>query len=151
MKSFVCLCFIILMIGLCYLSFQPGEVSYRISDRVAEWLGIEAANGSTHASFRVLIFGLDLRKLIHLTAYGSLAICLFFILDEKTAVWKRIAIAILFPFLLACLDEYHQTFMPQRAGLLHDVLVDLTGILLGVVIALLIRLLILLLRKNKAK
>ena len=148
MKKILFVFLLLLTLVLCYLSFQPGEVSYRVSDRVAEWLGIEPENGSDHASFRVLAFGLDLRKIIHLTAYGTLAICLFFVLSDKTAAWKRAAIAIFFPFLLACLDEYHQTLMPQRAGLMHDVLVDLTGICLGVGIALLIRGVILLLRKK---
>ncbi|MBR1455661.1 MAG: VanZ family protein [Oscillospiraceae bacterium] len=40
--------------------------------------------------------------------------------------------ALLFCFLYACSDEWHQTFVPGRAGLFSDVLIDSAGYLAGI-------------------
>ncbi|HKD02812.1 MAG TPA: VanZ family protein, partial [Terriglobales bacterium] len=36
-------------------------------------------------------------------------------------------IAFFMTALVACLDEWHQTFLPSRTGTLHDVLLDSTA------------------------
>ena len=40
--------------------------------------------------------------------------------------------------LVACLDEWHQTFLPSRTGTLHDVLLDSTAALVAQIILFLI-------------
>ena len=40
--------------------------------------------------------------------------------------------------LVACLDEWHQTFLPSRTGNLHDVLLDSTAALIAQVVLFLI-------------
>ncbi len=40
--------------------------------------------------------------------------------------------------LYACFDEFYQTFIPGRTGLLQDVLIDSIGIVLGLVLSILI-------------
>ena len=42
-----------------------------------------------------------------------------------------------FCFLYACSDEYHQTFVPGRAGAMIDVAVDMAGVLFGLALVLL--------------
>lgn len=43
--------------------------------------------------------------------------------------YKWIALSMLVTFLYACTDEFHQTFIPGRAGRFTDVLIDCTGAL----------------------
>jgi VanZ family protein len=40
------------------------------------------------------------------------------------------SLAVASTFLVACLDEWHQKFVPGRVSSFHDVLVDTTGALL---------------------
>jgi VanZ family protein len=40
--------------------------------------------------------------------------------------------------LVACLDEWHQTYLPKRTGSLHDVLLDSTAALVAQVVLYLI-------------
>jgi len=40
--------------------------------------------------------------------------------------------------LVACLDEWHQSFLPSRTGNLHDVLLDSTAALIAQVVLFLI-------------
>ena len=49
---------------------------------------------------------------------------------------RAVCCALVFCFLYACTDEYHQTFVPGRAGALKDVFVDLAGAAFGLVLVL---------------
>jgi VanZ family protein len=50
--------------------------------------------------------------------------------------WARIAFVM--TALVACLDEWHQSYLPKRTGNLHDVLLDSTAALLAQVVIFLI-------------
>ena len=72
------------------------------------------------------------RKLAHLTE--------FFILGVLTINYIRFynikhkyLISIGLGFLYACSDEFHQMFVPGRAGQVADVLIDTLGVVLGCV------------------
>jgi hypothetical protein len=79
----------------------------------------------------------ELRKFGHFTGYG--VICLIFYtcwtrtllphVEETFArLRRRRALgAIVSTFLLASLDEFHQTFIPSRTGSFHDVVTDTVG------------------------
>ena len=60
------------------------------------------------------------RKLAHATEYAILALLWFGALGSKL---QAVEIA----FLYACTDEFHQLFVPGRAGLFTDVLIDTSG------------------------
>ena len=71
-----------------------------------------------------------IRKLAHLTE--------FFILGVLTinyirfySIKHKYLISIGFCFLYACSDEFHQMFVPGRAGQITDVLIDVFGVILG--------------------
>ena len=81
-----------------------------------------------------------LRKLGHLCGYGFLSL-LFFRAWVQTlqGVWKtamrriyleaaRLAVAC--TFVIACLDELHQRYLPGRTSSFHDVLIDTSGAML---------------------
>jgi len=82
---------------------------------------------------------LVVRKTGQVVGYGILSVLMF------RAVWMTFRInagvvlrelmthflAIAGTFLVASLDEFHQTFLPNRTGLFSDVLIDTGGALVG--------------------
>lgn len=75
-----------------------------------------------------------LRKVMHLTEYAIL--CLLFInaLYQSGVKGKKLfIISILFCFVYACTDEYHQLFR-ARTGEFKDVLIDTVGASIGMLI-----------------
>lgn len=67
------------------------------------------------------------RKLAHATEYAILALLWFGALGSKL---KSVEIA----FIYACTDEFHQLFVPGRAGLFTDVLIDTSGAAVAMII-----------------
>ena len=73
------------------------------------------------------------RKTAHFTEYFILGILfLNYIKDYKLR--NKIMISIIFCFIYASLDEFHQTFVPGRAGLFSDVLIDTFGAITGIIL-----------------
>ena len=87
---------------------------------------------------------IDLRKYAHMAEYAMLSVpsALFFreLLLERRIPLRALGCSLIFCFLYACSDEYHQTFVPGRSGELRDVFVDLAGVAFGLVLVLLISL-----------
>ena len=73
-----------------------------------------------------------LRKIGHVTAYGSLSALSFRALRGARPRWNpRWAIgAIALAALVASIDEYHQSFIPSRTGTWHDVVLDTAAAIL---------------------
>lgn len=84
---------------------------------------------------------IDLRKYAHMAEYAMLAApsALFFreLLLERRLPLRAAGCSLIFCFLYACSDEYHQTFVPGRAGTMIDVGVDMAGVAFGLVLVLL--------------
>jgi aryl carrier-like protein len=80
---------------------------------------------------RFLTWHFVLRKTGHVVGYAVLSL-LFYRAWKVTIpvrgdpkwsmVWARIAFAM--ATLVACLDEWHQSFLPSRTGTVHDVVLD---------------------------
>lgn len=80
-----------------------------------------------------------LRKCAHASVYFVLSILMLYATittykayHEQTI--KIYSITILFCFIYACTDEYHQTFILGRTGQLKDVLIDTLGATIGCLI-----------------
>ena len=73
-----------------------------------------------------------IRKAAHATEYAVLALLFFGALPFEGK--KRYLLSWLFAALYACTDEFHQLFVPGRAGTLFDVGVDSLGALAGLLI-----------------
>ncbi len=81
--------------------------------------------------------GYDIRKYAHMFEYLCLGISSSLLMWE---LWvnrrDRRALpplaALLLCFLYACTDEWHQSFVPGRAGVFSDVLIDSAGSTLGI-------------------
>lgn len=108
-------------------SAQPGEDSSKMSGFVVDLLGFIFMKNEfliNSASFIV-------RKAAHMSEYAILAILLHRLISETTYRANAYPIALIGAFLYACSDEFHQLFIPGRAGLVQDVLIDTCGALLG--------------------
>ena len=70
---------------------------------------------------------------------SSIPSALFFreLLTERRLPLRAAGCSLIFCFLYACSDEYHQTFVPGRAGTMIDVAVDMAGVAFGLVLVLL--------------
>ena len=87
---------------------------------------------------RFLTWHFVLRKTGHVIGYAVLSL-LFYRAWKATIpvrgdpkwsiVWARIACAM--AILVACLDEWHQSFLPSRTGTVHDVALDGTAALIA--------------------
>lgn len=78
------------------------------------------------------------RKGAHMTEYAILAILLFIWIGRwEISVLHRSSIAVIVTALYACSDEFHQLFVPGRAGCIRDVMIDSAGALLGLALLLL--------------
>ena len=121
------------------------------------WLGIIVSESTTFASAantsRLLypllhfLFGLEpahfpawhfvIRKAGHFVGYFTLSWLLFracrdtFPFPGRTWSMQWARISFFMAALVACLDEWHQSYLPSRTGNLHDVLLDSTAALVA--------------------
>ena len=74
-----------------------------------------------------------IRKIAHGLIYFGLAILVFnlliHLLKRKLIIYDIFTLIIC--FLYACSDEYHQTFVIGRGGMISDVLIDTLGATIG--------------------
>ena len=72
------------------------------------------------------------RKAAHIVLYTGLSILTVagWVFIEKR--YRTYILTIVLCTLYACMDEFYQTFIPGRTGLVSDVLIDSIGIWLGV-------------------
>lgn len=91
------------------------------------------------------------RKSAHFCEYALFAvtIALHTAALRKKRKWLFF-LPVIVSFLYACTDEYHQTFVPGRAGMIQDALLDTSGAAAGSLLFLLI-FLIITGKKNKRK
>ena len=80
---------------------------------------------------------LDIRKYAHMSEYALLAVCSVFFFRELLLEYvpkSASASSFVLCFLYACSDEFHQSFVPGRAGLFSDVLIDSSGALIAILL-----------------
>ena len=123
-----------LMIAIMIFSFsaQQGDDSAQLSDRfvriflqIRDQIGLFPRLSETEI---VHLFSVLVRKSAHVTEYLLFCISLhisFYVTGVKNRL--RIPCSFLMTFGYACTDEIHQLFVPGRAGLFTDVLIDSSG------------------------
>lgn len=74
-----------------------------------------------------------IRKTAHFSVYTALGFCSSFAAGRKSSA--KAAGVVLFCFLYACSDELHQYFVPGRACMFTDVLIDTCGSITGLLIS----------------
>lgn len=92
------------------------------------------------------------RKTAHMTEFAVLSILLFVWLGLwEMTLFRRGITAFLATAVYAASDEFHQLFVPGRAGRVSDVLLDSTGALAGVIVFILLGKLVQALRDRKRR
>lgn len=84
-------------------------------------------------------FEYDIRKYAHMTEYFCLGVSYYLFFAElfrykSNRLVSAFLSAFSLGFVYACSDEFHQLFVPQRAGRFTDVLVDSVGLAASVII-----------------
>lgn len=118
-------------------SHQPSEESTVMSESIIEIIikiasEVRAIDPKT-MNLRELYFsfGTPVRKTAHIFEFSVLDAALLYALHVwgmRGLSWVRRASFL--AFLYACSDEFHQLFVPGRAGLFTDVLIDMIGVFL---------------------
>ncbi len=112
-------------------SNQPGDVSDEKSKFVIYIFNVLGLNLNSYfgemADFIV-------RKAAHMTEYFILFMLAYNVLKYDFNGRKKYVIALMVSFLYACSDEFHQLFIPGRAGMFKDVLIDITGAFLALIV-----------------
>ncbi|WP_244833995.1 VanZ family protein [Clostridium sp. BJN0001] len=125
-KAFIYLTLLILwMIFIFFMSAKSGEVSDSQSYGV---LSILDSMGININKDRIDFANFLLRKIAHFTEYMILAFLVINTLKNFLNTKKMIYVySIIIVFVYACLDEFHQLFVPGREGALRDICIDTLG------------------------
>ncbi len=142
------------MIGIFLFSSQIGMESGQMSDGICYRI-VSAVNsvfdmdwGAEKMGEYTEFIHYPIRKLAHMTEYGILAVLTCWNIRLRSGEENRLQklcmtqgnlFAFLFSLLYAITDEYHQTFVPGRAGTFFDVCVDSVGALAGLGIMTIVR------------
>lgn len=133
---------IVLMLGIFYFSHQPAEESsdlsggicYKIVSIVSEVMDYDLDESEKLLWTEEIQH--PIRKLAHLTEYALLGITVAFGIVYGSdfgqgSVWKQYVLIQMIGSSYAVSDEIHQLFVPGRAGMISDVLIDSVGVLIG--------------------
>ena len=127
------LCITLLCVNLAFIwgnSLLPGEISGAFSDWVKDLLKALFRGSSGGGGGGGL-----LRKLAHFTEFTCLGLCLTWLFrmvrEKHSEYWL---LPLLCGFLVACIDETIQIFIPLRGPAIKDVGIDTSGVFLGIVI-----------------
>lgn len=117
-----------------YFSAQPADISTDMSDGVSRlflklgtWLGM--IEGPQENYYEIIErMSMPVRKMAHVTEFAVFYLSLLFALYHwglrgKRMLWTAFAMTVLY----ACTDEFHQLFVPGRAGQITDVMIDSSG------------------------
>lgn len=122
---------IIWMIVIFLMSHQPGEISSSQSDLLLKFfsfIGIELNDYFGELATFIV------RKTAHFSEYMILFFLAYNVLKNYINTRKGRLLLIVFVFLYACTDEFHQYFIPGRSMAFKDVLIDTSGGLGGYII-----------------
>ena len=111
-------------------SLLPGQISGAFSDWVKDLLSplFSLGGGSS-------VGGGLLRKFAHFAEFAALGVCLRWLLGMlDTKPIRQWLIPVTGAFLVACVDETIQMFVPDRGPGIKDVAIDTAGAMLGIVI-----------------
>lgn len=119
-------------------SHELSSMCVEIFDRAVLYLtgkDLKIAISATHYAYLELFF----RKLAHMFIYFLLSINVMIVLFTfNMKMLPRMMISLLFCFIYACTDEFHQLFVDGRGASFFDTLFDSAGAFLGIIVALIL-------------
>ena len=117
-------------------SLQPADESLQLSDGVGMLILkyvfselLEVSNSWTEAEWS--IFSTVIRKCAHFTEYFVLGVLMMLTVKE-TKLPRKYVIGFVLCVLVASIDETIQLFVPGRAGMIRDVMLDSVGSTVGI-------------------
>lgn len=113
---------------------QSGGLSAYISERCVELLNLLSGKHWTESFMQSLAeyFEHPIRKLAHFGEYAALAMLIYILLRQWMDRGKKLfVIIVVWVFLSAAADEFHQYFVPGRWSSPADVLLDTCGGVFG--------------------
>lgn len=129
----------IMMLIIFFFSHQPGEVSTKVSNAVANTLQIEQQSEHVSVSTQPLFAGLNIRKYAHIILYFLLGVFAVLSVKENQQKWYvKLFTAFIICFLYSCSDELHQMFVPGREASIRDLCVDSIGYGIAIVFGLVV-------------
>ena len=151
------LLFLLVLLYILIFSFSDqdsetsGNLSLTISQKCVELVEVVIRKQWTYTFKQELAayFEHPIRKLAHFCEYACMGILVYSILAQWMACGKRRSwLTIVWVFVSAAADEFHQLFVPGRYGSFADVLLDTCGCFFGIV---LVRFMIRILKCNRNK
>lgn len=126
---------LVIMTAIFWFSAQPADVSTEMSDSVtrallwtAEAVGLTDRLSPERVHELCGLLATPVRKAAHITEFAVLHLTVLFALFQWELSWKKwLKAALAVTVAYACTDELHQLFVPGRAGMVTDVLIDSTG------------------------
>ncbi len=153
-KRVLSILIIICMSTIFFFSHQKAddsrETSSKVVIKIVEILDVKDSLTKTETLSLADRLHRGARKLAHFCIYAVLGLLFALLFKEYNYRFRHIFIrAVVFSFLYACTDEFHQLFISGRSCELRDVAIDSLGAASGALFALL--LIILFARKGQRK
>lgn len=120
---------------------KSGSVSMEVAKRCVEVVNVVGRKNWTQSSKKAMVqsFEHPVRKIAHFSEYTCMGILVSILLSQwLPAGKKRCFLTILWVFLSASADEFHQLFVPERSGNFVDVLIDTSGGIFGLLLCILV-------------
>lgn len=123
------------MILVFYMSHQPAVVSDGLSTGITQKLVAFIENVFSNSELDIDRINHYVRKNAHFMEYLILGVLTINALRKSGMTGRKAIIAaLLICVLYASSDEFHQLFVPGRAGRITDVLIDSSGALTGILL-----------------
>ena len=109
---------------------HSGSLSMGITERLVDFFSTITGRNWTEEAIEAfaVYFEHPVRKLAHVLEYSLMSVLVFGIwAPHYQANKKRMLFSILWVFISASVDEFHQVFVPGRYGSFADVLLDTAG------------------------
>lgn len=128
------------LIAIFGFSNQKGEQSSGLSSKITVFiLNIFGQDNKTMEQEKIEQVEHIIRKLAHFSIYTILGILLMsFASTYKIKNTTKIFASIFTGIVYAVLDEFHQSFIPDRTPLLTDVIIDTFGVIVGCLLVIVI-------------
>jgi VanZ family protein len=123
---------LIVVTSILSLSIEQGSVSQSRTYKIAEYI---AREGKKPVDMDFEMMNYYIRKGAHFFEYMILAFLMSLaITDSRRGAIKQSIRILMLCIIVACFDEWIQTFITGRAGSIKDVILDSFGVLIGITI-----------------
>lgn len=113
-----------------------GKTSTGFTEKIIRAIGMDKRLSDAEIAAAAEKLDYVVRKSAHFTIYAALGFFVFLLLSSyRHASAKTLLYSIIWAFLYSCSDEIHQHFVPGRAMLARDVLIDTCGSFFGALAA----------------